>query len=96
MAWHRDHLGDRSVPDVYLVALALRGWLPPTRSVRLATAAAVGAMVATAILQLLLVAGVLEFGRSGAAGRGDVPRGLHLGAHRQLGWPPPRYTAPGR
>ena len=43
------------------VALALRGWLPPTRSVRLATAAAVGAMVATAILQLLLVAGVLEF-----------------------------------
>jgi hypothetical protein len=43
------------------VALALRGWLPPTRSVRLATAAAVGAMIATAVLQLLLVAGVLEF-----------------------------------
>ncbi|HEX6757836.1 MAG TPA: hypothetical protein VF086_05395 [Propionibacteriaceae bacterium] len=43
------------------VALALRGWLPPTRSVRLATAAAVGAMLAVAILQLLLVAGVLEF-----------------------------------
>jgi hypothetical protein len=43
------------------VALALRGWLPPLQSVRLATAAAVGAMVAVAILQLLLVAGVLEF-----------------------------------
>ena len=43
------------------VALALRRWLPPTRSVRVATAAAVGAMVVVAILQLLLVAGVLEF-----------------------------------
>jgi hypothetical protein len=43
------------------VALALRAWLPPTRRVRLTTAAAVGAMVATAILQLLLIAGVLEF-----------------------------------
>lgn len=43
------------------VALALRGWLPYTRSVRLSTAAAVGAMVTTAVLQLLLVAGVLEF-----------------------------------
>jgi hypothetical protein len=43
------------------VALALRRWLPPTRSARLATAAAVVAMAAVAILQLLLVAGVLEF-----------------------------------
>jgi hypothetical protein len=43
------------------VALALRGWLPPTRSMRVATAAAVGAMAAVATLQLLLVAGVLEF-----------------------------------
>lgn len=43
------------------VALALREWLPPTRSVRLATAAAVGAMLAVAILQLLLVIGALEF-----------------------------------
>jgi hypothetical protein len=43
------------------VALALRRWLPPTRSVRVATAAAVGAMVVVAVLQLLLVAGVLEF-----------------------------------
>jgi hypothetical protein len=43
------------------VALALRAWLPPTRSVRLTTAAAVGAMVATAVLQLLLVVGVLDF-----------------------------------
>jgi hypothetical protein len=43
------------------VALALRRWLPPTRSMRVATAAAVGAMMAVAILQLLLVAGVLEF-----------------------------------
>jgi hypothetical protein len=43
------------------VALALRAWLPPTRSARLTTAAAVGAMVATASLQLLFVAGVLEF-----------------------------------
>src|SRR5215211_7427239 len=43
------------------VVLALRGWLPPTRSMRIATATAVGAMVVVAILQLLLVAGVLEF-----------------------------------
>jgi hypothetical protein len=43
------------------VALALRSWLPPARSVRLATAAAVGAMLAVAILQLLLVTGPLEF-----------------------------------
>jgi hypothetical protein len=43
------------------VALALRRWLPPTRSVQVTTAAAVGAMVAVAVLQLLLVAGVLEF-----------------------------------
>ncbi len=43
------------------VALALRRWLPPTRSVRLVTAAAVVAMAAVAILQLLLVIGVLEF-----------------------------------
>jgi hypothetical protein len=43
------------------VALGLRRWLPPTRTVRLATAAAIGAMVAVAVLQLLLVAGVLEF-----------------------------------
>jgi hypothetical protein len=43
------------------VALALRKWLPPTRSMRIATAAAVGAMVVVAILQLLLVAGVLGF-----------------------------------
>jgi hypothetical protein len=43
------------------VALALRRWLPPTRSMWITTAAAVGAMVVVAILQLLLVAGVLEF-----------------------------------
>jgi len=43
------------------VALALRRWLPPARSVRLATAAAVGAMVAVAILQLLLLTHALEF-----------------------------------
>src|SRR5829696_8271281 len=43
------------------VALALRRWLPPARSVQLATAAAIGAMVVVAILQLLLVAGVLAF-----------------------------------
>ena len=43
------------------VALALRRWLPPARSVRLVTAAAVVAMAAVAILQLLLVIGVLEF-----------------------------------
>ena len=43
------------------VALALRRWLPPTRSVRLATAAAVGAMLAVAILQLLLLTSALEF-----------------------------------
>jgi hypothetical protein len=43
------------------VALALRRWLPPTRSVRLATAVAVGAMLAVAIFQLLFLTGVLEF-----------------------------------
>ena len=43
------------------VARALRTWLPATRAVRLTTAAAVAAMVGTAVLQLLLVAGVLEF-----------------------------------
>jgi hypothetical protein len=43
------------------VALALRRWLPPTRSMRVATAAAVGAMAAVAILQLLLVTELLEF-----------------------------------
>jgi hypothetical protein len=43
------------------VALALRIWLPPTRSMRTATAAAVGAMVAVAVLQLLLVTEVLKF-----------------------------------
>jgi hypothetical protein len=44
------------------VALALRRWLPATRAVRLATALAVAAMVGTAVLQLLLIAGVLDFG----------------------------------
>ena len=43
------------------VALALHRWLPPTRSVQLATAAAIDAMVAIAILQLLLLSGALEF-----------------------------------
>ncbi|HWJ52390.1 MAG TPA: hypothetical protein VNT24_03310 [Propionibacteriaceae bacterium] len=43
------------------VALAVRGRLPVTRAVTLATAAAVAAMVGTALLQLLLIAGVLEF-----------------------------------
>jgi hypothetical protein len=44
------------------VALALRRWLPATRAVRLATVLAALAMVGTAELQLLLVAGVLDFG----------------------------------
>jgi hypothetical protein len=43
------------------VALALRSWLPDTRAVRLSTAAAVVAMAGTAILQLLLIVGVLPF-----------------------------------
>ena len=43
------------------VALALRRWLPRTRPVRAATAAAVGAMITVAILQLLLVVGALDF-----------------------------------
>jgi hypothetical protein len=43
------------------VALALHRWLPATRSVQLATAAAIGAMLAIAILQLLLLTGALEF-----------------------------------
>jgi hypothetical protein len=43
------------------VALALRQWLPPTRSVQVATAMGVGAMAAVAVLQLLLIRGVLGF-----------------------------------
>jgi hypothetical protein len=43
------------------VALALRRWLPATTAVRLTTAAAMVAMLGTAVLQLLLVAGVLAF-----------------------------------
>jgi len=43
------------------VALALRRWLPRTRSVRVSTAIAIAAMFAVAILHLLLVAGVLDF-----------------------------------
>ena len=43
------------------VALALRSRLPATRAVALATAAAVAAMVGTAVLQVLLIAGVLGF-----------------------------------
>jgi hypothetical protein len=43
------------------VALALRGRLPATRAVRLTTASAVVAMVGTAVLQLLLIAEVLDF-----------------------------------
>ena len=43
------------------VALALQRWLPATRAVGLATSAAVAAMVGTAVLQLLLVAGALGF-----------------------------------
>jgi hypothetical protein len=43
------------------VALALRRWLPPARSVRVATVIAVGAMLAVAVLQLALIAGVLAF-----------------------------------
>ena len=46
------------------VALALRRWLPATRAVRLTTAVAVVAMVGTAVLQLLLIAGVLRTSRS--------------------------------
>lgn len=45
------------------VALALRRWLPFTRSVRVTTAVAVGAMVAVGVLHLLLIAGVLDFDR---------------------------------
>jgi hypothetical protein len=44
------------------VALALRRWLPATRAVRLTTVLAAVAMVAIAVLQLLLVAGALDFG----------------------------------
>lgn len=43
------------------VAVALRRWLPPTRLVQVITAIAVVAMVIVAVLQLLLVAGVVEF-----------------------------------
>ena len=44
------------------VALALRRWLPATRAVRLTTAVAVVAMAAIAVLQLLLIRGLLDFG----------------------------------
>jgi hypothetical protein len=43
------------------VALALRTSLPGTRAVRLATTAAVVAMVGIAVLQALLIAGVVDF-----------------------------------
>jgi hypothetical protein len=43
------------------VAVALRRWLPPTRSVRVATVIAVAAMLAVAMLQLALIAGLLDF-----------------------------------
>jgi hypothetical protein len=43
------------------VALALPRWLPSTRPLQVATAIAVGAMLAAAVLQLLLIAGVLDF-----------------------------------
>lgn len=43
------------------VAVALRSWLPPTRLVQVITTIAVVAMVIVAVLQLLLVAGVLGF-----------------------------------
>jgi glycopeptide antibiotics resistance protein len=43
------------------VALALDRWLPRTRLVRVTTVMAVGAMLAVAVLQLMLVAGVVEF-----------------------------------
>lgn len=43
------------------VALALPGWLPQARSVRIATAAAVIGMVFVGVLQLLLIVRVLTF-----------------------------------
>jgi hypothetical protein len=43
------------------VALALLGWLPPRRSMRLATAAAVVGMVFVVALQLLLIVRVVTF-----------------------------------
>lgn len=43
------------------VALALAGWLPSSRSVRVATTAAVIGMVFVALLQLLLILRVLTF-----------------------------------
>jgi hypothetical protein len=43
------------------VAMGLRGRLPLSRLVRVSTAIAIAAMVAVAALQLLLVAGVLDF-----------------------------------
>lgn len=43
------------------VALALPRWLPAQRSVRLATGTAVVAMIAVAVLQLLLISGIIGF-----------------------------------
>jgi hypothetical protein len=43
------------------VAVGLRGWLPRTRAVTVATAAGVAAMLAVALLQGLLVLGLVEF-----------------------------------
>ncbi|MFU8872794.1 hypothetical protein [Micromonospora sp. SL4-19] len=45
------------------VALAVRRLLPPTRPVRVATAAAVVAMAAVVALQLMLITAVLDFDR---------------------------------
>src|SRR5881392_1080318 len=44
------------------VAWALRGRLPDSGPVRAGTAAAVGALLADAVLQVLLIVGVLPFG----------------------------------
>ena len=74
------------------VALALRRWLAPTRSVRLVTAAAAWAMAAVAILESLLVIGVLEFDVQVVPVAATF-RWLRLGARGQLDWPPPRHSA---
>ena len=75
------------------VAVALPRWLPPTRSVRVATVIAVGAMLAVAMLQLALIAGVLGLRGPGVCSCRGVPTGLRMGDHRQLRRPPLRYLA---
>jgi hypothetical protein len=75
------------------VALALLRWLPRTRSVWVATAMALGAMLAVAVVQLLLIPGVLDFDVAGPAAGGGIPARVRVGVRRQLDRPLRRHSA---